>query len=173
VPSSSEMSFVHHNAPIYLAGAARPGSTEQENRALHAVARLLLHGLIPNIQCSWVKLGNDGCRKVLQGGANDVGSTLMEETISRMADSPHGSYKTISDIEAMVAPMGRPVRQRTTTYGAVPAERRAAALASNGVCASIQKRPVAHPLTLGRRLAARADLLGRRHRNAQIRQRAG
>jgi len=164
--------FVHHNAPIYLAGAARPGPTEQENRALHAVGRLL-HGLIPNIQCSWVKLGNDGCRKVLQGGANDVGGTLMEETISRMAGSAHGSYKTISDIEAMVAPTGRPVRQRTTTYGAVPAERRAAALASDGVCASVRKRPVPQPLTLGRRLAARADLLGRRHRNAQIHQRAG
>ena len=134
--------FVHHNAPIYLAGAARPGPTEQENRALHAVARLLLHGLIPNIQCSWVKLGNDGCRKVLLGGVNDVGGTLMEETISRMAGSAHGSYKTISDIEAMVAPTGRPVRQRTTTYGAVSAERRAAALASDGVCASVRKRPV-------------------------------
>jgi FO synthase len=137
--------FVHHNAPIYLAGAARPGPTEQENRALHAVARLLLHGLIPNIQCSWVKLGNDGCRKVLQGGANDVGGTLMEETISRMAGSAHGSYKTISDIEAMVAPTGRPVRQRTTTYGVVPAERRAAAVASDGVCASVRKRPLPAP----------------------------
>jgi FO synthase len=133
--------FVHHNAPIYLAGASRPGPTERENRALHAVARLLLHGLIRNIQCSWVKLGVDGCRTVLQGGANDVGGTLMEETISRMAGSEHGSYKTISDIEAMVAPTGRPVRQRTTTYGEVPPERRAAALASNGVCASV-RRPV-------------------------------
>jgi FO synthase len=138
--------FVHHNAPIYLAGAARPGPTEQENRALHAVARLLLHGLIPNIQCSWVKLGNDGCRKVLQGGANDVGGTLMEETISRMAGSAHGSYKTISGIEFMVAPTRRPVRQRTTTYGVVPADRRAAALASDGVCASVRKRPVPHSL---------------------------
>jgi FO synthase len=132
--------FVHHNSPIYLAGAARPGPTEQENRALHAVARLLLHGLIPNIQCSWVKLGNDGCRKVLQGGVNDVGGTLMEETISRMAGSAHGSYKTISDIEDMVAPTGRPARQRTTSYGVVPSERRAAALASDGVCASVRKR---------------------------------
>ena len=137
--------FVHHNAPIYLAGAARPGPTEQENRALHAVARLLLHGLVPNIQCSWVKLGDDGCRKVLAGGANDVGGTLMEETISRMAGSAHGSYKTISDIEAMVAPTGRPVCQRTTGYGVVPAERRAAAVASDGVCASVRKRPLPAP----------------------------
>jgi FO synthase len=131
--------FVHHNAPIYLAGIARPGPTQRENRALHAVARLLLHGLIRNIQCSWVKLGVDGCRQVLRGGVNDVGGTLMEETISRMAGSEHGSYKTISDIEAMVAPTGRPLRQRTTGYGRVSAERRAAALASDGVCASVRR----------------------------------
>ena len=54
--------FVHHNAPIYLAGVARPGPTARENRAVHAMARLLLHGRIDNIQCSWVKLGDDGCR---------------------------------------------------------------------------------------------------------------
>jgi FO synthase len=133
--------FVHRNAPIYLAGVARPGPAERENRAVHAIARLLLHGLIPNIQCSWVKLGVDGCRQVLQGGANDVGGTLMEETISRMAGSQHGSHKTISDIEALVAPTGRPVRQRTTIYGEVPPERRTAALASDGVCASVRRRP--------------------------------
>ena len=134
--------FVHHNAPIYLAGVARPGPTQRENRALHAVARLLLHGLIGNIQCSWVKLGVDGCRQVLQGGVNDVGGTLMEETISRMAGSQHGSYKTISDIQAMVAPTGRPLRQRTTTYGEVPPERHRVALASDGVCTSIRRLPV-------------------------------
>ena len=134
--------FVHHNAPIYLAGVARPGPTQRENRALHAAARLMLHGLIRNIQCSWVKLGVDGCRQVLQGGVNDVGGTLMEETISRMAGSQHGSYKTISDIRAMVAPTGRPVRQRTTTYGEVPAERHRAALASDGVCAGVRRLPI-------------------------------
>ncbi len=137
--------FVHHSAPIYLAGVARPGPTPRENRALHAVARLLLHGLIRNIQCSWVKLGVDGCRKVLQGGVNDVGGTLMEETISRMAGSQHGSYKTISDIQAMVAPTGRPLRQRTTTYGEVPPERHRVALASDGVCTSIRRLPVSLP----------------------------
>jgi FO synthase len=137
--------FVHHNAPIYLAGVARPGPTQRENRALHAVARLLLHGLIGNIQCSWVKLGVDGCRQVLQGGVNDVGGTLMEETISRMAGSRHGSYKTISDIQAMVAPTGRPLRQRTTTYGEVPPDRHRVALASDGVCTSIRRLPVSLP----------------------------
>jgi FO synthase len=79
---------------------------------------------------------------VLQGGVNDVGGTLMEETISRMAGSQHGSCKTISDIQAMVAPTGRPLRQRTTTYGEVPPERQRVALASDGVCASVRRLPV-------------------------------
>jgi FO synthase len=130
--------FIHENAPIYLAGLARPGPTRRENRAVHAVARLLLHGAIDSIQCSWVKLGDDLCRDVLQGGANDLGGTLMEETISRMAGADHGSYKTISQLRAIAEPLGRPMRQRTTTYGQVPAERLAAAAASDGVCASVR-----------------------------------
>ena len=130
--------FIHENAPIYLAGLARPGPTRRENRAVHAVARLLLHGAIDSIQCSWVKLGDDLCRDVLQGGANDLGGTLMEETISRMAGADHGSYKTISQLRAIAEPLGRPMRQRTTTYGEVPAERLAAAAASDGVCASVR-----------------------------------
>jgi FO synthase len=130
--------FIHSNAPIYLAGLARPGPTRRENRAVHAVARLLLHGAIDSIQCSWVKLGDDLCRDVLRGGANDLGGTLMEETISRMAGADHGSYKTISQLRAIVDPLGRPMRQRTTTYGDVPAERLAAAAASDGVCASVR-----------------------------------
>ncbi len=129
--------FIHANAPIYLAGLARPGPTRRENRAVHAVARLLLHGAIDSIQCSWVKLGDDGCRDVLQGGANDLGGTLMEETISRMAGADHGSYKTISGLRRIAQPLGRPLRQRTTTYGDVPQERLAAAAASDGVCASV------------------------------------
>ena len=91
--------FIHQNSPIYLAGLARAGTTPRENRAVHAMARILLHGLIDNIQCSWVKLGVDGCRDVLNGGVNDLGGTLMEETISRMAGADNGSYKTISDLE--------------------------------------------------------------------------
>src|SRR5580692_4811209 len=130
--------FIHENAPIYLAGLARPGVTRRENRAVHAAARLLLHGAIDSIQCSWVKLGDDLCRDVLQGGANDLGGTLMEETISRMAGADHGSYKTISQLRAIAEPLGRPMRQRTTTYGEVPAERLAAAAASDGVCASVR-----------------------------------
>ncbi len=115
--------FVHHNSPIYLAGVARPGPTVRENRAVHAVARLLLHGRIPNIQTSWVKLADAGTQAVLQGGANDLGGTLMEETISRMAGSENGSLKTIAELEAMAAAIGRPARQRTTEYGTPSAER--------------------------------------------------
>jgi FO synthase len=130
--------FVHASAPIYLAGLARPGPTRRENRAVHALSRLMLHGAISNIQCSWVKLSGELCRDVLRGGANDIGGTLMEETISRMAGSEQGSYKTISDMEAMIAPLGRPLRQRTTLYGKPAAERLAASAASDGVCASVR-----------------------------------
>jgi FO synthase len=115
--------FVHHSSPIYLAGVARPGPTVQENRAVHAMARILLHGAIDNIQCSWVKLGVDGCRQVLAGGVNDIGGTLMEETISRMAGSQHGSRRSVAELEEVAAAAGRPARQRTTTYGPVPDER--------------------------------------------------
>jgi FO synthase len=108
--------FVHTNAPIYLAGLARPGPTPAQNRAVHAVARLMLHGLVDHVQCSWVKLGDSGVQQLLQGGCDDLGGTLMEETISRMAGSEHGSAKTVADLEALAAGIGRPVRQRTTTY---------------------------------------------------------
>src|ERR1700761_8609293 len=122
--------FIHENAPIYLAGLARPGPTRRENRAVHAVSRLLLHGAIDSIQCSWVKLGDDGCRDVLQGGVNDLGGTLMEETISRMAGSRHGSAMTVAQLEDVVAPLpGRATRQRTTSYGVVSDERHTAARA--------------------------------------------
>jgi FO synthase len=138
--------FVHASSPIYLAGMARPGPTRRENRAVHAVSRLMLHGAIDNIQCSWVKLGADVCQDVLRGGVNDLGGTLMEETISRMAGSENGSYKTISQLAALVAPTGRPLRQRTTLYGTPSAERMAAAAASDGVCASVKRTRRALPV---------------------------
>jgi FO synthase len=130
--------FVHDSAPIYLAGLARPGPTRRENRAVHALSRLMLHGAISNIQCSWVKLAGDACRDVLRGGVNDIGGTLMEETISRMAGSQQGSYRTISELAAMVAPLGRTLRQRTTLYENPSAERLAASAASDGVCMSVR-----------------------------------
>ncbi|MGH8867685.1 MAG: bifunctional FO biosynthesis protein CofGH, partial [Actinomycetes bacterium] len=113
--------FVHHSAPIYLAGVARPGPTVRENRVVHAMARLLLHGRIDNVQCSWVKLGSEGCAQVLTGGVNDLGGTLMEETISRMAGSEHGSSRTVAELEQIAHSVGRPALQRTTTYERVTA----------------------------------------------------
>ena len=108
--------FVHTSAPIYLAGVARPGPTLRDNLAVHALARILLHGRISNIQTSWVKLGVEGTRAMLRAGANDVGGTLMEETISRMAGSEHGSAKTVAELVEIGAGIGRPVVERTTTY---------------------------------------------------------
>ncbi|GAA2127875.1 bifunctional FO biosynthesis protein CofGH [Actinomadura napierensis] len=125
--------FVHHNSPIYLAGLARPGPTVRENIAVHALARILLHGAISNIQTSWVKLGDELCTRVLQGGVNDLGGTLMEETISRMAGSENGSFKAISELEQIAALAGRPAKQRTTLYGEVSAERIEAARKTDGI----------------------------------------
>jgi FO synthase len=130
--------FIHTNAPIYLAGVARPGPTQRENRVVHAMARILLHGRIDNIQASWVKLGVGGCREVLAGGVNDLGGTLMEETISRMAGSRHGSAKTVAQLQEIVQGVpGRVPRQRDTLYGAVSAERLAAAGAFTGTLPSL------------------------------------
>ncbi|MDT7691695.1 MAG: synthase [Pseudonocardiales bacterium] len=112
--------FVHHNAPIYLAGLARPGPTERDNRAVHAFARLALHGRIDHIQCSWVKLGDKVAADILRGGADDMGGTLMEETISRMAGSENGSARTVAELTSIAALAERPVRQRTTTYVGSP-----------------------------------------------------
>ncbi|PLW72585.1 7,8-didemethyl-8-hydroxy-5-deazariboflavin synthase, partial [Streptomyces sp. DJ] len=124
--------FVHTNAPVYLAGIARPGPTVRDNRAVTAMARLLLHPRIPNIQTSWVKLGTEGAAEMLRSGANDLGGTLMEETISRMAGSSYGSHRSIRGLEAVAEAAGRPSRPRTTTYGQVPAERVATARAFDG-----------------------------------------
>jgi FO synthase len=124
--------FIHTNAPVYLAGIARPGPTMRDNRAVVAMARLLLHPHIPNIQTSWVKLGTEGAAEMLRSGANDLGGTLMEETISRMAGSSYGSYKSVRDLVAVAELAGRPARPRTTLYGEVPEERQRAASASDG-----------------------------------------
>ncbi len=130
--------FIHTNAPIYLAGVARPGPTARENRAVHAAARILLHGLIDNVQCSWVKLGVDGSRQLLTGGVNDLGGTLMEETISRMAGSQHGSAKTVAELEQIVGGLpGRVAAQRDTLYGPVSDERLARARVFTGTLPSL------------------------------------
>ncbi|MFF4502801.1 bifunctional FO biosynthesis protein CofGH [Streptomyces sp. NPDC001401] len=124
--------FIHTNAPVYLAGISRPGPTTRDNRAVTAMARLLLHPWIPNIQTSWVKLGTEGAAEMLRSGANDLGGTLMEETISRMAGSSYGSYKSVKDLIAVADAAGRPAKPRTTLYGEVPEERQTAAAVSDG-----------------------------------------
>jgi FO synthase len=132
--------FVHQSAPLYLAGVARPGPTMTENRAVHAMARILLAGAIDHIQTSWVKLGTDGSRLMLAGGADDLGGTLMEETISRMAGSQHGSLKTVDELEEIAVGAGRPAMQRTTTYGEVPEARRL--LAREATASLVSPAPV-------------------------------
>ncbi|RVU21336.1 7,8-didemethyl-8-hydroxy-5-deazariboflavin synthase [Streptomyces antnestii] len=124
--------FIHTNAPVYLAGIARPGPTTRDNRAVTAMARILLHPHIPNIQTSWVKLGTEGAAEMLRSGANDLGGTLMEETISRMAGSSYGSYRSVKDLVTIAEAAGRPAKPRTTLYGEVPEERQRAATASDG-----------------------------------------
>ncbi|HET6714577.1 MAG TPA: bifunctional FO biosynthesis protein CofGH [Actinomycetota bacterium] len=111
--------FVHQHAPIYLSGKARPGATFEENLRMHAVARILLDGLIPNIQVSWVKLGVDACRSILRAGANDFGGTLMEETISRMAGAEWGIEMTPEQFDDAIRAIGRTPAVRTTTYDAI------------------------------------------------------
>ena len=108
--------FVHQNAPIYLAGKARPGPTFEDNLRMHAVARILLDGLIANVQVSWVKLGVDACQTILRAGANDFGGTLMEETISRMAGAEWGILMTPDGFDDAIRAIGRVPAVRTTTY---------------------------------------------------------
>jgi FO synthase len=115
--------FVHMEAPIYLKGRARPGPTFREAVLMHAVARLALHPLITNIQASWVKLGVAGAQAALRAGANDLGGTLMNESISRAAGASHGQEMPPERMEEAIRALGRTPRQRTTLYGTPEPER--------------------------------------------------
>ncbi|HEX2050210.1 MAG TPA: 5-amino-6-(D-ribitylamino)uracil--L-tyrosine 4-hydroxyphenyl transferase CofH [Actinomycetota bacterium] len=108
--------FVHMAAPIYLKGRARRGPTFEEALKMHAVARIALHGRIPNIQVSWVKMGVEGARLALQAGANDLGGTLMNENISRAAGARHGQELDPEGMESLIRSIGRTPRRRTTLY---------------------------------------------------------
>jgi FO synthase len=118
--------FVHMEAPMYLRGRARRGPTFGEVLLVHAVARLALHPWITNVQASWVKLGPDGVRALLAAGVNDLGGTLMNESISRAAGAEHGQELAPERMERVISSAGRRPRQRTTLYGDVAAERRRA-----------------------------------------------
>ncbi len=111
--------FVHMAAPLYLRKMSRRGPTFRETLLIHAVARLAYGPLIRNIQSGWVKIGLDGVRQMLQAGCNDLGGTLMSENISRAAGAAHGQGLTAEDFEALVAPLGRSLVQRTTGYDRV------------------------------------------------------
>jgi FO synthase len=115
--------FVATEAPIYLKGRARPGPTYREAVLMHAVARLVLHPHIANIQTSWVKMGREGAAACLQAGANDIGGTLMNESITRAAGATHGQEMPPDAMNDLIRSIGRAPRQRTTLYGTPPAER--------------------------------------------------
>jgi FO synthase len=117
--------FVHMEAPIYLQGRARPGPTFREAVLMHALARLALHPWITNIQASWVKLGVAGAQACLRAGANDLGGTLMNESISRAAGASHGQEMPPERMEEAIRAIGRKPRQRTTLYGTPDAARTA------------------------------------------------
>ena len=120
--------FVHMEAPIYWKGRARKGPTFREAVLMHAVARLVLHPHITNIQVSWVKMGSEGVKICLQAGANDLGGTLMNESITRAAGGEFGQELPPAQMEEIICSLGRVPFQRTTLYQPVSAERRQAAL---------------------------------------------
>jgi FO synthase len=129
--------FVHMEAPIYLQGRARPGPTFREAVLMHAVSRLALHPHITNIQASWVKMGIPGAQACLRSGANDLGGTLMNESISRAAGAEHGQELGPEAMEAAIGAIDRVPRQRTTLYGEPSPER---------IAASFGARPLLEPV---------------------------
>ncbi|MGC8464921.1 MAG: 5-amino-6-(D-ribitylamino)uracil--L-tyrosine 4-hydroxyphenyl transferase CofH [Acidimicrobiales bacterium] len=108
--------FVHMASPIYLQGRSRKGPTLRESLLMHAVGRIAYFSLIDNVQASWVKMGPEGARQLLQCGANDLGGTLMEENISHAAGSEHGRALGVADLKEIASSIGRPLHQRNTLY---------------------------------------------------------
>ncbi len=109
--------FVHMASPIYLQHKARRGPTFRETILMHAIGRIAYRGLIDNVQVSWTKIGQEGAQQLLRAGCNDMGGTLMNENISRAAGANHGQLMTEESFRAIAEPLGRTLRQRTTTYG--------------------------------------------------------
>ena len=109
--------FVHMASPIYLQHKARRGPTFRETVLMHAIGRIAYRGLIDNVQVSWTKIGQEGAQQLLRAGCNDMGGTLMNENISRAAGANHGQLMTEESFRAIAEPLGRSLRQRTTTYG--------------------------------------------------------
>jgi len=130
--------FVHMESPLWHKGLARTGATLREAVAMHAVARLVLHPLIPNVQTSWVKMGREGAALCLRAGANDLGGTLMYESITRAAGGTNGQLADEDDMRAIAASAGRPLRERTTLYAGVPAAPRTPACEERAAVAAVQ-----------------------------------
>ncbi len=133
--------FVHMEAPMYLKGRARKGPTFREAVLMHAVGRLALHPVLTSIQVSWVKLGDEGVKACLRAGANDLGGTLMNESISRAAGTEHGQEMPPERMEAVIRSLGRTPRQRTTLYGEPPAEQRSRAFGAQPLAPLVQTPP--------------------------------
>jgi len=134
--------FVHMEAPMYLRGAARTGPTWRETILMHAVARLALHPGISNIQTSWVKMGHAGAVACLDSGCNDLGGTLMNESISRAAGASHGQITSPSQMNELILAAGRIPKQRNTLYGQAPASRIDAGIDA-GALADVINTPIA------------------------------
>ncbi len=134
--------FVHMEAPMYLRGQARKGPSFREAVLMHSVARLALHPGIQNIQTSWVKMGPDGAAACLQAGANDLGGTLMNESISRAAGTEHGQEFPPDAMETLIHRIGRRPQQRHTLYGPVSQERRAASFDAAELAPVVLNAPV-------------------------------
>lgn len=129
--------FVAHEAPLFIKGQARTGPTFREAVLMHAVARLTFGPLIPNIQTSWVKMGGDGAASCLKAGANDIGGTLMNESITRAAGAQHGQEMAPEQMDRLSGGIGRVARQRTTLYGPVPAGQAAKSHGAPALSASV------------------------------------
>ena len=142
--------FVHMASPIHLQGRSRLGPTFREVLLMHAVGRIAYRGAIDNVQVSWVKCGTAGAQQVLRAGANDLGGTLMDESISRAAGASHGQEVDEVELRAITEPLGRPLEQRTTLYGrTTTVGRRLRPVDDDGLLArSVQGTPSGTPITL-------------------------
>ena len=116
--------YVHMEAPMYLKGKSRAGPSFREAILMHAIARIVFHGLIDNIQTSWVKMGQEGVQACLNAGANDIGGTLMNESITRAAGADHGQEWSPTGMEEALQEMHRTPRMRTTSYQDAPSSRK-------------------------------------------------
>ena len=141
--------FVHMEAPMYLRGLARRGPSFREALLVHSVARLVLHPHFTNIQTSWVKMGPDGAAMALQAGANDLGGTLMNESISRAAGTEHGQEFPPEAMERLILSTGRQPMQRSTIYGAVTREREDASRSAEPLLPMVQTAPRKRVLLAG------------------------